>query len=437
MAKRSRSSFWASFALIGLLSSSLLVIGGSSKRVDVKIVNDPPKAPVTPANSAFTLKAAREPLKLISPKVFEALDGKCFELTQSSYVYRICPFRNVTQKETATYSSFQGILGVWATWKRVENVDANQINREQYYNDGTSCHNKPRTSSVRLECPQNSNSIGSEEEEAATTQLKSVEEYETCKYRFILTTPLACEFLKCAEREKNSGRAIYAEANQVNGKETAEGTDEGTSTTDADDAEAIHAEDGQVSGKETAGSFDEGADTADADNAETATETAETCNENAEGGSETAVADIANAKLGSETAEMKNAEAETLESSTSPVENAAIIISECAWPAGSTDDSVGDSSMDSIITKSSSLSSEPPPSTPSLTSHVVEKETTSPAGGPASAATADDIAHLKKEIAELKSMVQLLVDARVGAVSVSASVNEPSSSSPVVGNTGL
>jgi len=43
----------------------------------------------------------------IVPKFFQS----------SSYIYNLCPFQNITQKEDTTrISGFHGVLGIWSDW---------------------------------------------------------------------------------------------------------------------------------------------------------------------------------------------------------------------------------------------------------------------------------------------------------------------------------
>ena len=45
------------------------------------------------------------------------------------------------------------------------------------------------------------------EHDASDVYLKSVIEYETCKYRFKLVSPMACAYLDCATRRRRQGQA--------------------------------------------------------------------------------------------------------------------------------------------------------------------------------------------------------------------------------------
>lgn len=56
------------------------------------------------------------------PQVLNELKNKCFFYEDTKYIYRMCPFANVTQHEKTRYTynfvtgSFHGILGIWKNW---------------------------------------------------------------------------------------------------------------------------------------------------------------------------------------------------------------------------------------------------------------------------------------------------------------------------------
>lgn len=105
---------------------------------------------------------------------FAYLYSQCYELTTTEYVYRLCPFKLVSQKPKLGGSPTN--LGTWGSWAGPEHDRF----RAMKYEQGTGCWQGPnRSTTVRLLC-------GKE------TLVTSTTEPSRCEYLMELTTPAAC-----------------------------------------------------------------------------------------------------------------------------------------------------------------------------------------------------------------------------------------------------
>ncbi|XP_060037764.1 glucosidase 2 subunit beta [Erinaceus europaeus] len=105
---------------------------------------------------------------------FAYLYSECYELTTNEYVYRLCPFKMVSQKPKHGGSATS--LGTWGSWAGPESDKFSAMKYEQ----GTGCWQGPnRSTTVRLLC-------GKE------TQVRSTTEPSRCEYLMELSTPAAC-----------------------------------------------------------------------------------------------------------------------------------------------------------------------------------------------------------------------------------------------------
>uniref|UniRef100_A0A8C2VQI5 Glucosidase 2 subunit beta n=1 Tax=Chinchilla lanigera TaxID=34839 RepID=A0A8C2VQI5_CHILA len=105
---------------------------------------------------------------------FAYLYSQCYELTTNEYVYRLCPFKLVSQKPKLGGSPTN--LGTWGSWAGPEHDRFSAMKYEQ----GTGCWQGPnRSTTVRLLC-------GKE------TVVTSTSEPSRCEYLMELSTPAAC-----------------------------------------------------------------------------------------------------------------------------------------------------------------------------------------------------------------------------------------------------
>ncbi|XP_006875200.1 PREDICTED: glucosidase 2 subunit beta isoform X2 [Chrysochloris asiatica] len=105
---------------------------------------------------------------------FAYLYSQCYELSTSEYIYRLCPFKLVSQKPKLGGSPTN--LGTWGSWAGPEHDKFSAMKYEQ----GTGCWQGPnRSTTVRLLC-------GKE------TVVTSTTEPSRCEYLMELITPAAC-----------------------------------------------------------------------------------------------------------------------------------------------------------------------------------------------------------------------------------------------------
>ncbi|KAM4889145.1 glucosidase 2 subunit beta isoform 2-T2 [Thomomys bottae] len=105
---------------------------------------------------------------------FAYLYSQCYELTTNEYVYRLCPFKLVSQKPKHGGSPTN--LGTWGSWAGPDHDKFSAMKYEQ----GTGCWQGPnRSTTVRLLC-------GKE------TAVTSTTEPSRCEYLMELVTPAAC-----------------------------------------------------------------------------------------------------------------------------------------------------------------------------------------------------------------------------------------------------
>jgi len=102
------------------------------------------------------------------------LKGKCVELDESQYTYRLCLFDRAVQKERGGHSEVN--LGHWKEWTGPDG----DKHSTQKYDRGQSCWNGPeRSTEVVIECGEE-------------TKLVETSEPSKCEYRFRLQSPAAC-----------------------------------------------------------------------------------------------------------------------------------------------------------------------------------------------------------------------------------------------------
>ncbi|XP_008584739.1 PREDICTED: glucosidase 2 subunit beta [Galeopterus variegatus] len=105
---------------------------------------------------------------------FAYLYSQCYELATNEYVYRLCPFKLVSQKPKLGGSPTN--LGTWGSWAGPDHDKFSAMRYEQ----GTGCWQGPnRSTTVRLVCGKD-------------TVVTSTTEPSRCEYLMELMTPAAC-----------------------------------------------------------------------------------------------------------------------------------------------------------------------------------------------------------------------------------------------------
>ncbi|XP_021564549.1 glucosidase 2 subunit beta [Carlito syrichta] len=155
---------------------------------DSEVQGEQPKVSAQEARSKFeeaerSLKDMEESIRNLEQEIsfdfgpngeFAYLYSQCYELTTNEYVYRLCPFKLVSQKPKPGGSPTN--LGTWGSWAGPEHDKFSAMKYEQ----GTGCWQGPnRSTTVRLLC-------GKE------TMVTSTTEPSRCEYLMELMTPAAC-----------------------------------------------------------------------------------------------------------------------------------------------------------------------------------------------------------------------------------------------------
>jgi len=105
---------------------------------------------------------------------FSALKGECYEYTDREYVYKLCPFDKVTQRNKDGGSETE--LGSKMSWSGGEGNHFSSMK----YDGGQTCWNGPaRSTNVRLMCGKEN-------------QVTSVTEPSRCEYEMWFKTPALC-----------------------------------------------------------------------------------------------------------------------------------------------------------------------------------------------------------------------------------------------------
>ncbi|KAL4578355.1 hypothetical protein LXL04_014477 [Taraxacum kok-saghyz] len=102
-------------------------------------------------------------------KEFHALYGRCFEIKENKYVYKVCPFKEATQVEGHSTTT----LGQWEKFEESYKV--------MVFSNGDKCWNGPyRSLTVRLRC-------------GSKVEVADIDEPSRCEYSALLTTPALCQ----------------------------------------------------------------------------------------------------------------------------------------------------------------------------------------------------------------------------------------------------
>ncbi|VDK29089.1 unnamed protein product [Gongylonema pulchrum] len=102
-----------------------------------------------------------------------SLKGKCIEMNENEYTYKLCLFDRATQKSRS--NDFEIEIGKWGSW--IGEPDKFTV---QKYENGAACWNGPeRSTKVYIECGEE-------------TELVEVSEPNKCEYLFTVRSPVAC-----------------------------------------------------------------------------------------------------------------------------------------------------------------------------------------------------------------------------------------------------
>ncbi|KAJ9541468.1 hypothetical protein OSB04_027974 [Centaurea solstitialis] len=101
-------------------------------------------------------------------KEFYSLYGRCFEIKENKYVYKVCPFKEASQVEGHSTTH----LGNWDKFE--------ESYRIMLFTSGDKCWNGPyRSLTVRLRC-------------GPKVEVSDIDEPSRCEYAALLTTPALC-----------------------------------------------------------------------------------------------------------------------------------------------------------------------------------------------------------------------------------------------------
>lgn len=164
--------------LIGaLLIAALLGAAECAEEIEMRVVNEASSNQQHQQNRNLPKK---QPSHFSGPAHLRHLVGRCFELDEGDYLYRLCPFGNVTQQERTAGReayTYRGVLGVWrGRWLMSDDGDF----ISQRYVEGDMCGGRPREVTVELECHHDKERV------------KWVREPEQCRYEMRFASALFC-----------------------------------------------------------------------------------------------------------------------------------------------------------------------------------------------------------------------------------------------------
>ena len=169
----------AAAAALLLLASSLARVAAFEARTPVKVVRTTPSPPATPTPLPRPVPW-RQPAPLPDgPLTLLPLAARCVEATFGRYTYEVCPFHNVSQRD----SSYHYLLGLWEAPATPSPAPAGASSAAAttalLFTDGCSCGGKRRRATVALACGR-------------AHAVLDVVEAPTCEYALTLAAPEAC-----------------------------------------------------------------------------------------------------------------------------------------------------------------------------------------------------------------------------------------------------
>ncbi|XP_055328298.1 N-acetylglucosamine-1-phosphotransferase subunit gamma-like isoform X2 [Paramacrobiotus metropolitanus] len=149
-----------------------LAHGAVTRHDETEDADDETEAALDSANDSLVMPAA-----FTGPDHFRLYDGRCYTLEKSNFEYKICPFQNITQRETSYAVGRKRatrIIGIWYDWI-IEEGNFAGWNMQ----NGEMCGNKPRSAKVEFACNDDAG-------------LWDVTEPHQCAYHAVFKLPQAC-----------------------------------------------------------------------------------------------------------------------------------------------------------------------------------------------------------------------------------------------------
>lgn len=156
-----------------------------SSRIPIKLVHGITTPTLTPTPQPKP-SPFREPVSISIPNVFTSITDRCFESTSGRYTYQVCPFLNISQRDSSSWY----MLGLFDTPsqqidKGYEKVDFTTMS----YTDGCLCGTKRRKTTLTLKC-------------GAQYLVTDISEPSTCEYQMTLQCPEVCVYQEELQKEK-------------------------------------------------------------------------------------------------------------------------------------------------------------------------------------------------------------------------------------------
>lgn len=170
-----------------LLLAVVLTAVSWAKKLEVKWAEGTNRQPDRGLSEKNYYLEHKEPEGLMhGPEALFYLNGMCFETSVDRYLYRVCPFQNVTMRRIT--ASRATLIGHWMEWS--------DDFRTQQFSMGQSCGGKTRTAAVLMQCLSPHDVRTNAVKSFPTLPTDAVKEEGSCHHSFILELPLACRLLE-------------------------------------------------------------------------------------------------------------------------------------------------------------------------------------------------------------------------------------------------
>lgn len=172
--------------LLPLLLAGVLATLSWAKQLEVKWAEGNNRKPDRGLSEKNYYLEHKEPEGMMhGPEALFFLNGMCLEASVDRYLYRVCPFQNVTMRRIT--ASRATLIGYWMEWS--------EDHRVQHFSMGQSCGGKTRTASVRMQCVSADEAGHGAALTTPTLPPDAVKEEGSCHHSFSLALPLACRLL--------------------------------------------------------------------------------------------------------------------------------------------------------------------------------------------------------------------------------------------------